>query len=161
MSGITVTSLGGRCYRVSDNGTVLAVVWGKAPTCECASPDKRCAHLVAVEAFRQADPQAALLYPMAPEAVLDLLGPSWKDVKQQRERMPLASDAYQRAVAICALEAWSEELRARTRTPLTFDGLWAAACCVVEGLETERTAPSQAAESFALAAQIIEREAAA
>src|SRR5882762_6052103 len=93
---LTVVSLGGRQYQVSGGSAPRNVTWGKGPTCDC--PDftyrreatgDRCKHLRAVEAFRTADPQAALLYPMAPEDVLELLGPSWHEVRHRRERPPL------------------------------------------------------------------------
>ncbi|HUK22297.1 MAG TPA: hypothetical protein VLV45_12180 [Gemmatimonadales bacterium] len=70
-------------------------------------------------------------------------------------------DPEDRAVAMAALDAWREELRARTRTPTTFDGLWAAACEAVSGLEEERIRPGVAAECFATAAAIVRSQAAA
>jgi hypothetical protein len=73
----------------------------------------------------------------------------------------LAVNPDDRAVAVEALKAWREELRANTRTPTTFDGLWAAACEAVSGLEEERIRPNVAAECFANAAAIVRSQAAA
>src|SRR5207247_462774 len=102
-------------------------------------------------AFRDAEPLAHVIFPKTQEEVLDLLGPSWEDVKHEPERRPLAINPQDRAVAIAALKVWSEELRAGARTPETFDALWIAACSATDGLEMERAQPSSAAEAFATA----------
>jgi len=114
-----------------------------------------------VAAFRDAEPLAHVIFPKTPEEVLDLLGPSWDDVKGQPARPARAVVPSDRRVAVLTLEAWAGELRAKKRRTTTLDGLWAAACCAVQGLECERTAPSSAAEFFADAAAIVRSKAAA
>ena len=166
MAQLAVVSLRGRHYHVSGGRAAHAVTWGKRPTCDC--PDfayrgqqRPCKHLRAVAAFRDAEPLAHVIFPKTPEEVLDLLGPSWDDVKGQPARPARAVVPSDRRVAVLTLEAWAGELRAKKRRTTTLDGLWAAACCAVQGLECERTAPSSAAEFFADAAAIVRSKAAA
>ncbi len=161
MAQLAVVNLQGPLYQVTDlDGTPYAVRWGKQPTCDCGAD--LCPHRNAVAAFRTIDGAAHVYFPMTTEQVLDLLGPSWDDVKDKPEPMrSYPIDPYDRAVAIAALQAWGEELRARRRTTTTFDGLWTAACLAIEGLECERTDSGSAAQAFADAAAIVASQAAA
>ena len=163
---LTVVSLGGRpgLYEVTGGSGPHCVTWNKTPTCDC--PDfafrgqqRPCKHIRAVDTFRASDGAAHVYFPMTQEQVLDLIDPTGG--QGCPERTPRVLDLEDRAIAVAALKAWGEELRARRRTPTTFDGLWAAACRAVEGLESERSDPGAAAEAFADAAAIVESQAAA
>ena len=155
---LKAVNLQGRLYQVTEpDGTPYAVTWGKTPTCDCGRAD--CPHLDAVAALRDAEPLAAVLFPMTPDEVLDVIDPSRGE--GYPERVPRAVNPDDRAIVVVALKAWGEELRARKRATHTFDGLWAAACEALRGFEVERSSPEQTAEAFGNAAAIMRSQAAA
>jgi hypothetical protein len=159
---LTVHSLGGTCYRVTDpagSGHSHAVDLAARPVCDCKDfafrgQARPCKHIRAAVAFRDADPQGKLLDALSEKDTLDLID------QPPRRRGPETPDPDAVTIAEAALAAWRRELREGKRTPTTFDGLWVAASAATHAREAQAT-PSIAAGWYALARAVVEMEAVA
>jgi hypothetical protein len=152
---LTVLGLGERVYRVTGGKDPHRVTL-EPVACDCADfaykgfrrQPPMCKHLAAVVAFRAAEPLADFLDNLSESDTLDLVDPTHGAKTAQRACFDI--DLEDRAVALTALEKWGDLRRFKPK-PNGYYGLWRAACEAMNGLECETTAPSQAAECYAIA----------
>jgi hypothetical protein len=162
-------------YRVT-GGTEPHLVERQGPgdwRCDCKgfAYRGRCTHVAAVLLMREREAavpdspaararreQDDALATRADDDVLALLGPSWEQMTPA-ERVAYGSSRHGPPVVgrmkTPALDVWHRELAAGTRTNVTFDALWRAACEEMNALG----APPECKEGYLAEARRIMRDA--